>query len=97
MTNGIYGSYTDNEKEFELAVLKFDEKGENQIAYDTPITNDVIGHLEEKEVEKILQKIKKLNGKISPSPLISPTVVLLIVCVSILLILDFIILYLFFS
>lgn len=50
-----YGSYTSNENEWELAVLK----GDN-LCSDTPITNDVMGHLTEIEVEKVLQKIKSL-------------------------------------
>ena len=58
-----YGSYTSNEREWELAVIKFDKKGNWELTYDTPITNDVIGHLKKNDVEKILQKIKNLTIK----------------------------------
>jgi hypothetical protein len=47
----------------ELAVLKF--KSENnfdfELNYDTPITDDVIGHLHEAELENILKDIENLN------------------------------------
>ena len=58
---GGYGSYTDNENEWELAVIKFSKKnkGSFELKYDTGITDDVIGHLKKKEVEKILEQIKK--------------------------------------
>ena len=52
-------SYTDNEQEWELAVIKFKDD-DWQICYDTEITEDVMGHLSVKEVEKILKKIKGL-------------------------------------
>jgi len=62
-----YGSYTDNEKEWELAVLKFDKNDDSkngkpkfELVYDTKITDDVMGHLLEKDVEEILLRIKKL-------------------------------------
>ncbi len=42
---------------YELAVL---DKG-GHITYDTPITNDVIGHLEKNEVTDILKQIQSLN------------------------------------
>ena len=40
---------------YEIAVLK-----ENEIVYDTPVTSDVIGYLEEDEVTDILSKIQQL-------------------------------------
>jgi hypothetical protein len=40
---------------YEVAVLK-----DNDICYDTPITNDVIGYLTEDEVSDILIKIQNL-------------------------------------
>lgn len=48
------------EKPFELAVLcNFYEDG-YELTYNTPITNDVIGYLTEKEVEEYLEKIENL-------------------------------------
>jgi len=62
LMGGYFGSYTDNENEWELAVIKFkSEKNDDfELCYDTSITDDVIGHLTEEEVEKILHKIKNL-------------------------------------
>lgn len=54
---GIYGSYTDNENEWEVAVLKRNYG----ICYDTPITDDVIGHLSDEEVTEVMQKIQQLD------------------------------------
>ena len=62
LRNG-YSSYTSNESEWELGVLKKSEDGWS-LTYDTPITDDVLGHLSDKEVEKTLQKIKKLKETI---------------------------------
>ena len=61
--NPKYSSYTDNEKEWELAVIKFDGKSNDSfdLDYKTGITDDVIGHLTAPKVEKILEKIKKLK------------------------------------
>ena len=54
-----YSSYTDNENEWELAIIKWD--GEDfELVYDTGISDDVIGHLEEDAVEEILQQIREL-------------------------------------
>jgi len=57
-------SYTSNENEWELAVIKFNSEDNDrdfEICYDTEITNDVMGHLTTKDVEKILRQIKKLK------------------------------------
>ena len=43
----------------ELAVLK-GNKDEWDICYDTPITNDVIGHLSEAEVDDVVVKVEVL-------------------------------------
>ena len=61
--NPKYSSYTDNENEWELAVIKFPTKSSNsfELSYNTKITNDVIGHLTAPKVEKILEEIKKLK------------------------------------
>ena len=50
------GSYGFEEGKWELAVLDCNE----EICYTTPIAQDVIGHLDEAGVEKILERIKKL-------------------------------------
>lgn len=51
-----YGSYGYEEDLFELAVLN----SAGDLCYDTPITSDVIGHLTNDEVLKLLEKIKNL-------------------------------------
>lgn len=47
----------------ELAVIKFDSEDNEswQITYETPITDNVLGYLEESEVEEILKKIGELK------------------------------------
>ena len=57
--NNRYGSYTNNDKQWELAVLFGDENGWD-ITYNTPITDNVIGYLSSDEVTKIMEKIQKL-------------------------------------
>jgi hypothetical protein len=49
-------SYGGDNGLFELAVLDKD----GLIDYDTPITNNVIGHLSDQDVQEILQKISEL-------------------------------------
>jgi hypothetical protein len=58
-SEGTYGSYTSNETEWEIAVLKGDKK-DAEITYDTPITDDVIGYLTETEVTDIMKQIQEL-------------------------------------
>ena len=58
-----YGSYTNNEKEWELAVIKFGDGDNYSLTYDTEITKNVLGHLKEEAVEEYLQKIKALKTK----------------------------------
>ena len=53
-----YGSYTKNEKEWELGVTYRD-----RLCYNTPITNDVIGWLKKDDVEAILGQIQDLPPK----------------------------------
>ena len=48
---------------YEIAVLTFDNETW-QICYDTPITDDVIGYLTEKEVMDTLQQIFDLGSRI---------------------------------
>jgi len=55
------GSYGHEEGSWELAVLKFDNKGEWVLTYDTSITTDVIGHLSTSEVEEKLKEIRGLK------------------------------------
>lgn len=45
----------------EIAVLRFDENGNWDINYSTPITNDVIGGLDEEERDNVLQQIFDLE------------------------------------
>ena len=49
-------SYGGKDGLFEIAVL--DKKGE--ITYKTPVTNDVIGHLNPDEVTEIMEHVQKL-------------------------------------
>ena len=48
-------SYGGKDGLYELAIFKDDE-----ICYDTPITNDVLGYLSDKDVTEILIKIQQL-------------------------------------
>lgn len=52
-------AYTDNDQEFEIAVLKGNED-DWELTYDTYIADDVIGHLSAREVLEIMVKIKNL-------------------------------------
>ena len=54
-----YSSYTNNEDEWELAILFGNEK-EWELTYNTPITNDVIGWLSEDKVTDIMKKVQEL-------------------------------------
>jgi len=57
---GRYGSYTNNEHEWEIAVLT-GNKDEWSLSYSTDITDDVIGHLSEEEVTEIMKRIQNLK------------------------------------
>ena len=48
-------TYTDNSDEYELAVMK-----EGSICYDTPLTDDVLGHLDYDDVMETLIEISEL-------------------------------------
>jgi len=52
-------SYTNNENEWEVAILFGNEK-EWELTYNTPIANDVIGWLSEDEVTDIMIKVQEL-------------------------------------
>jgi hypothetical protein len=50
--------------QYELAVIEFvdAERSDWSICYDTPITNDVVGHLTPEEVQETLAQIDALRG-----------------------------------
>jgi len=50
------GSYGGNQGLWEVAVLN----SEGELCYDTPITSDVLGHLNDPEVDSVLTKIFNL-------------------------------------
>lgn len=56
---GKYASYTTNENEWELAVIRGSKSGWS-IVYNTPITDNVIGHLSSVGVSDVLKKIQEL-------------------------------------
>jgi len=58
---GRYYTYTDNDDEWEAAVLKGTNENDCCICYDTPITNDVIGPLKNDDVSELMIKIQKLK------------------------------------
>ena len=51
-------SYGGDKDLWELAVLK-----DGDLCYDTPITDDVIGYLTDKEVNELLRRIEQLEGE----------------------------------
>lgn len=59
---GLFDSYTDDDDDWELAVLKFDspDSDEYELDYDTPITDDVLGYLSMDDVENTLAEIEDL-------------------------------------
>lgn len=62
ITGGLF--YTDDKHPYELAVLKFDETDDDyEIDYTTPITSDVIGHLNGDKLYDVLTQIKALPTK----------------------------------
>jgi hypothetical protein len=58
-TSPFGGSYGADEGLYEVAVIKGTEDDWN-ITYDTPITDDVLGHLSEEEVEVLLYEVENL-------------------------------------
>lgn len=57
--NGKYSSYTSNDNEWEVAVIYGNEKNW-EISYNTDITNDVLGHLTEGEVDWVMLQVQQL-------------------------------------
>ena len=55
-----YSSYTSNDDEWEVAVIYGNEK-DWQITYNTHITDDVLGHLREGEVDWIMIQVQELD------------------------------------
>ena len=53
-------SYGGKQGLYELAVIKYDERGLWDICYDTPITDDVLGFLTEDNVTDYLIQIEQL-------------------------------------
>jgi hypothetical protein len=53
------GSYTSNNTQYELAVLK-GNKDDWGLNYDTHITDDVLGYLSSEDVTEIMKKIQSL-------------------------------------
>lgn len=60
-------SYGGKDGQWELAVIKFKGAGNDNwsITYETPITSDVLGYLDRKEVEAALEQISSLPAKAS--------------------------------
>ena len=56
----LYGSYGYEQGLWEMAVIRFEGEGWG-LTYDTPITDDVMGYLNENDVVSHLQDIQKLN------------------------------------
>lgn len=55
-----FGSYGYEKGLWELAVIHWEDENEWHLCYDTPITDDVIGYLSEKEILIYLDQIEKL-------------------------------------
>ena len=55
-----YMSYTSNEDEWEVAILKGDEN-KWEICYDTLLTNDVLGYQTKEDIEKIMRHLIRLH------------------------------------
>ena len=59
IAGGTY-TYGGDEGLQELAVLKFKEDGNYSLCYDTEITDDVLGYLNDGDVVDLLDRIEKL-------------------------------------
>lgn len=55
------GSYGFAEDLYEVAVIKVsDDEDGFELCYDTPITDDVLGHRDERDVEIIMEEVAAL-------------------------------------
>ena len=55
------GSYGAESGLWELAVLRYDGDGDGyELTYETPITDDVMGHLSDDDVQDVLVRIREL-------------------------------------
>jgi hypothetical protein len=53
------GSYGWEENLYEVAVIK-GNKDDYELCYDTPVTDDVLGHRDEQDVENIMEEVASL-------------------------------------
>lgn len=53
-------SYGGKQGFYEIAVVKFNDKGGWRINYDTPITNDVVGWLLPEDVTRVMNQVASL-------------------------------------
>jgi hypothetical protein len=54
-------SYGGDDGLFELGVIKFREDDKWDLCYETEVTDDVIGYLDEDDVQSLLTRIEELN------------------------------------
>lgn len=55
-----FGSYTNGDNPYELAVIQFIDDDKYNLDYSTPITDDVIGYQTVDGINELLDKIKAL-------------------------------------
>lgn len=60
VVGGTMGSYGDGIKTFEVGILKGTKDGYS-LTYETPITEDVIGHQTKEQITEILKDVQKLS------------------------------------
>ena len=60
MSNMSYGGH---DGLFEMAIMSYIDHKIGDILYDTPITDDVVGHLSIEECKEYCQKIKELSPR----------------------------------
>lgn len=54
--NDTYGSYTDNEEEWEVAIIK-----DGGLCYSTELTSDVLGNQSDTDIDKIMKTLQEMN------------------------------------